>query len=146
MTDYAKRILDQARETLARTAGITVEHRDHSNDSLTRWRAGMPTERPVKLDDIDQKIAEHNAVSREVVGRALAHERQVHRAAIEEMRKEYTRARNFSEERHRHELAELLDTLRGLLKATEAVDRYFSDHDNKVIDLPSMPLRGGHRG
>jgi len=46
MTDYARAILDRARETLERTADITVERRDHDDDALTRWSRTMPKPAP----------------------------------------------------------------------------------------------------
>lgn len=88
----ARRILDEARETLARTASVRVEHRSHrdEDDALVAWRAGMPKQSaPVTPADIDEKIAEHRRIWLEVHGRVIASERQRHRAALATVRTEF---------------------------------------------------------
>jgi hypothetical protein len=94
--DEAKAILDEARETLERTAHITVERRDHSAEY---WSRPEPKPDPVSVQRrttdaeaarwqnyIDGKIADainrHAEIWREVIAQALASERQRHRCEI----------------------------------------------------------------
>jgi hypothetical protein len=165
MDDRARAILDQARETLHRVRDVRVEHRSHDDDALQQWRAGMPTERPTTLADIDRKIAEHREVWLEVHGRVIASERHRHRDALAAVRKELRKAISDDRTLARHELnrqradhdrmrasmlaetaqvraknAELELRLDGFETSKRAVD------GSRVIDLPALPLRGYRAG
>src|SRR5260370_14806955 len=85
MDDRARAILDEARETLHRVRNVEVQYRDHDDDALLKWRSGMPTERPVTLADVEQKIAEQRVITREVMAAAIAHERKARRAEMNEL-------------------------------------------------------------
>jgi hypothetical protein len=57
-------------DTLERIADIKVEHRDHDDDALMRWRAGMPKKPPPPtMAEVEHKIADAMA---DIDGRIVA--------------------------------------------------------------------------
>jgi Zn-dependent protease with chaperone function len=136
MDANAKKVFADAYATLDRVAHVEVEPRNHHDDPLTRWAAGMPKQpepTPVSQartltdaevsrwqayvsDQIAAAIKQHAEVWREVMARALASERQRHRAEIAKL-----------DLRISASLAEV--------SKRQAVDA-------AIIDLPKLPLRG----
>ncbi len=160
MDDRARRILDEARATLARVANIEVEHRDVSKpDPLLEWRAGMaPAEKTLTADATERKISDATEAQREllidVMARGLASERKLHRSEIAKVRAELRKlvlgdrrlARNELNSQ-RASLGSDLDRLRTRNAALEVrIDGLTTEAKGRIIDLPSVPLRGGRRG
>jgi RNA-binding protein YhbY len=118
--------LAQSLETLERTATVRVERRDHDDDALTRWRAGMPKSAPtLTAAAVEEKIAEavaaHRAVWIDVQARAIAHERQLHRNGVAKTRAELLKRIGEDRTLARHEL-----------------DRQRADHDRRLASQREM--------
>ncbi|MBR0732417.1 hypothetical protein JQ595_27065 [Bradyrhizobium japonicum] len=94
MDDRARAIFDEARETLARVADVTVEHRDHDDDGyLTSWSRNMPKKpAPPTVAEVEamiaSRIAEHTEIRNDVHGRVIAAERKRWRVEVEQLRNE----------------------------------------------------------
>jgi hypothetical protein len=141
MDANAKKVFAEAYATLDRVAHIEVEPRSHHDDPLTRWAVGMPKQpepTPVSQartltdaetarwqayvsDEIKRALAEYTELHREVLGAALAHERKLRRAEVEQ-------------------LDLRLSALLGEVTKKQAVA------DGGVVELPALPLRASRRG
>jgi hypothetical protein len=134
MNARAKAIFDEARASLNRIRDVKVEPRScqDDDDALVQWRRGMPEREPsmtaaATAKMIGSALAQHQEIQREVAGKVIAHERQLHRAETDRLNRK---------------LDELLSCFNNLLKATDALERSFSrDRGAEVIDLPALPLR-----
>jgi hypothetical protein len=104
-------------ETLDRVAGVEVVYRDHDDDALMRWRAGMPKKpAPPTMAEIEELVAskiarlptaltsdetealvaskiaallvQHRELQYDVIGAALSHERKRVAAEFDKLRNE----------------------------------------------------------
>jgi hypothetical protein len=101
-SEQRKAILDQARATLKRTAKIEVEQRDHFDDALTRWSAGMPKQQPTRVspgftdaevarmiaaavaEQVEQKIAANDRIWEDTLGKVVSDLRKQWRSEFEQ--------------------------------------------------------------
>ncbi|MDN3279101.1 hypothetical protein QWJ07_32890 [Frankia sp. RB7] len=138
MHERARRIFDEARAALARTADVVVEHRVHDDDGmLTEWSRNMPKKAPPPtMEQVEAKIADaqvgtdskiaaalaaHDELWHDVIGMLIAGERKKMRAEVQKLREE-------------HDLR-----ISALLQGTEKLERGLGDR-GAVVELPN-PLR-----
>ncbi|MCK1447757.1 hypothetical protein IVB34_34465 [Bradyrhizobium sp. 2] len=136
MNEHAKAILDEARATLARTADITVEHRDHDDDALMRWRAGMPQKPPPPtIEEVRQEIAAALAGIDDRISAAFKAREWQHGATLEAV----GQALGETRKKVRAEFMAEVEKLRSELERGLGSDR------GAAIDLPALPMRGARR-
>ena len=97
MNEHARKIFDQARETLARIADVKVEHREHRDDGLlSEHSVSMPPARRASpgmtdaevanmiaatvAEQVDAKIAANDRIWEDVVGKVIGDLRRQLRA------------------------------------------------------------------
>ena len=104
----------QSLEALARTADVRVEHRDHDDDALMRWRSGMPAKPPAPTaDEIKQWIAEAVDQGDAATGNVLYEMGQQLRAEIQQLRADVTLSLAHASGDNTAEVIELPNPLRG---------------------------------
>jgi len=130
---------DEVRAELAERQAHII-HRDDGH--LTQHSVNMPTERPVKMAEVEARFATEREISNEIHGAVLAQERQRYREALAEER---TRWRGETDRLVR-KYDELLRCFNDLLNATTALEKGLAvdGRSAEVIDMPALPLRGRH--
>lgn len=157
MDDRARRIFDEARATLERTADIKVEYSIHDDDGhLTSWSRNMPKKpAPPTMAEVEAKIAELERKVHELLAKQASDLQAVVASEIAEYHtskqmRPVTSAvlQGIAEEILKRDAAEI-DKLRSehdlrlsaLLQAVEKLERAGGD----VVELPN-PLRSARRG
>jgi len=140
MDENARRIFDEAFATLARTAHVTVEHRDHSREY---WERPEPKPALVQRQTLtDSEMLRWQAYVSDQIAAALAARdalwRDVHGAVIAAERK-----------RWRAEIANLelpVDALTHEATKRQTIEAAERERgDDGVVDLPQLPLRSVRR-